>query len=361
MSTWSQNNNCPINEVEKEWIEKSLVWFEKAYGADFIIDIEQLTPTKNNFNIENISSEKDLKSLINKVTSIINFDNNKLNVTLVIDDVVRFYEEFSTINYYYEKDYVQKPLRNKITGKYELLLYSHNFSDILNLISDIAFQVSNIKLFHESSYNNPYFSSVAETVFGFGIFQANSIIAYNQWQGQGLYRWKVARRGYLLQQEIAYLLANLIVINGGKKPEWTQYLCRDVSNYLNQSIEFIKINKKENLFLNADIRTEIKDEDILIRRSFYKEGQIYSFYHLKGNMMHGLCTFFHKNGKIWSQRIYQENCPWTVLSNYNSEGKPVEKGNLENGSGQLFVYNEDGSLNVIETYENGVAISKDIK
>lgn len=54
----------------------------------------------------------------------------------------------------------------------------------------------------------------------------------------------------------------------------------------------------------------------------------------------GEYTFYYPNGKIWSKRIYKDGLPWSVLSNYDSDGKIQDKGTLMEGEGTLYAWNE---------------------
>lgn len=57
----------------------------------------------------------------------------------------------------------------------------------------------------------------------------------------------------------------------------------------------------------------------------------------------GEYTFYYPDGKIWSKRIYKDGLPWSIISNFNSEGKPQEKGTLIEGEGEYYVWNEEGT------------------
>ncbi|PXX25708.1 S1C family serine protease [Arenibacter sp. ARW7G5Y1] len=58
----------------------------------------------------------------------------------------------------------------------------------------------------------------------------------------------------------------------------------------------------------------------------------------------GKYTFYYPNGGLWSERIYKDGLPWTVLSNYNSKGKTQDKGTLHEGEGYLYAWNEKGTF-----------------
>ena len=80
--------------------------------------------------------------------------------------------------------------------------------------------------------------------------------------------------------------------------------------------------------------------------------------HYKNGQYEGLMTFYHQNGKLWSERIYRNGMPYTVLFNHGSDGDPVEKGTLNEGNGTLHIYNPNGSLLRIEEYRNSERISE---
>jgi len=58
----------------------------------------------------------------------------------------------------------------------------------------------------------------------------------------------------------------------------------------------------------------------------------------------GEYTFYYPDGSLWSKRIYKDGLPWTVLSNFNRKGEPQEKGDLNEGEGTLYVWNEKSTF-----------------
>lgn len=70
----------------------------------------------------------------------------------------------------------------------------------------------------------------------------------------------------------------------------------------------------------------------------------------------GVYTFYFPDGNVWSKRYYKDGIPWTVISNYDATGSPVEMGTLKDGNGSLFIYDLDGSLLEIQYYESGKLI-----
>jgi Uncharacterized protein conserved in bacteria len=75
----------------------------------------------------------------------------------------------------------------------------------------------------------------------------------------------------------------------------------------------------------------------------------------------GILKCEYKNGKLWSERMINNGKPWTVLNNFDKNGNSMEKGSLKNGNGSLFIYNEEGKLEFIENYLNGILINTEKK
>lgn len=73
----------------------------------------------------------------------------------------------------------------------------------------------------------------------------------------------------------------------------------------------------------------------------------------------GLYTIYFPDGKLWSERYYKNGLPWTVKSNLDSNGNPVEMGTLKEGNGSLFIYDLKGILFEIQHYSSGKLIRRE--
>ena len=67
----------------------------------------------------------------------------------------------------------------------------------------------------------------------------------------------------------------------------------------------------------------------------------------------GIKIYEYSNGKLWSEREYKNGRPWNIISNYDHNGNPHEKGSLKEGNGTIYLYDESGSLIQIRYYKNG--------
>ena len=73
----------------------------------------------------------------------------------------------------------------------------------------------------------------------------------------------------------------------------------------------------------------------------------------------GVDRYYHENGQIWIERIYDNGLLLNVIANYDSTGKKRDKGTLKDGNGTLNLYDENNTLKRIETYKDGLKTSEE--
>ena len=70
--------------------------------------------------------------------------------------------------------------------------------------------------------------------------------------------------------------------------------------------------------------------------------------------MEGSYKYYHENGLLWTERLYDDGKLMEIISNQSSEGVKLDKGSLKNGTGDIRVYNENGDFIEALTYVDGV-------
>ena len=223
----------------------------------------------------------------------------------------------------------------------------------------LVFQLTYIKLLHNKvlSFYNGYLINYAMVLMGFGIVSANTFARTWQWRGLGYSAWRVSSIGVLNHRIYAYLFALLVKYRKKENEPWLTYLIPDVTDSYNTASVFLETNYNTGMPI---MPSYAKDEEVFIEKHFHDGGGIYLIAHIINGKMEGLASFFYINGFLWSERIYKNNIPYTVLSNYDQFDEPIEKGTLFEGNGTLFIYNDKGSLEEIETYKDGLKISSQV-
>ncbi|MGZ4033936.1 MAG: toxin-antitoxin system YwqK family antitoxin [Bacteroidia bacterium] len=92
---------------------------------------------------------------------------------------------------------------------------------------------------------------------------------------------------------------------------------------------------------------------------YYDSGQVAYISEIKNDKRDGLTTYFHKNGTLWAKWEYRNDVPWSAICNYNDKGEKVESGDLKDGNGILFSYNDEGILLFKYHYDKGKLVNSE--
>lgn len=84
------------------------------------------------------------------------------------------------------------------------------------------------------------------TVFlGFGVFNANAVFQFQQYNSYDRQGWSTRRLGYLSEQQFGYALARFAIERGESKPEWAKYLSTNAATYCKHSIAWLRQNEHQ--------------------------------------------------------------------------------------------------------------------
>ena len=67
----------------------------------------------------------------------------------------------------------------------------------------------------------------------------------------------------------------------------------------------------------------------------------------------GLWGLFYENEQLQMEQMWKLGALMEVSPFYTSKGEELDAGTLTNGNGQLYMYYEDGTIQLNETYRNG--------
>lgn len=354
---FKKTNNLPVNTFDKELIEKSLLWFENKLGADYIRSRKSLMPVSYNFEYNHADSDEAIKYFIKYICNYIEINPLNIEYIIVENDVIKFSEGFATRE---DKEASRDSFmfRKMENGNFLIPIYADSLKDFDMFFIRLTYNLTFLKFYSEGIFTfvNGYMINFAMILMGFGLICSNISVRSNQWQGISHYGWQVVRFGFINQRMYGYILALLSKYTNEELLK--DYLCADVLVHFRNSESFINEHTNNIPFLNDHESVDIKDEEVFMSKSFYENGKIKTISHYKNRMYEGMMIFYHQNGKLWSERIYKNGISYTVLSNYNSDGDPVEKGTLKEGNGTLYIYNPNGSLLMIEHYQDQQKIDK---
>lgn len=340
---------CPVEGFDKEWIEKALCWFSDKLGKDLIGSRKYMVPRQCDFTYLHFDSDEAIRYFIEHICDHIGLDPALIKFSIFVNDEIEFSEGLVTKN---DKDDFIQLYEPGEDGKYEIGIYSKSLQYFDSTFLNLAYKLTYLKLQRDKIFNfpNSHMTEMAMVVFGFGIIQANAFVTMEQWQGNSHYGWRMRRLGCFNHRMYGYLLALLAKYREDTDTmKWQDSLCADALKCYKQAERFLDWELGNGSAINHCEGT-INEEDVFIRKYFYENGKLRQLSHLKDGQQEGLTIFYHANGELWSERIYKNGVPFTVISNYNLYGDVVEKGTLKNGNGSLYIYKSDGSCACIEQY-----------
>lgn len=87
--------------------------------------------------------------------------------------------------------------------------------------------------------------------FGAGIFTANAVFQFGQWQSHSHQGWKASRLGYLSEELFGYALASYAWYRGELTPTWQTYLRSNILYYFDDSLHFLCTTRETKVPFNA--------------------------------------------------------------------------------------------------------------
>jgi antitoxin component YwqK of YwqJK toxin-antitoxin module len=90
----------------------------------------------------------------------------------------------------------------------------------------------------------------------------------------------------------------------------------------------------------------------------YENGRLKEVVSFKDNQVTGINKSYHDNGQLWREIEMKGGKVWQVLSNYDRNGRPQDKGTLKRGNGTLKRYDENGKLIAVDHYKDGEVVQQ---
>jgi antitoxin component YwqK of YwqJK toxin-antitoxin module len=144
--------------------------------------------------------------------------------------------------------------------------------------------------------------------------------------------------------------------NGNPKIE-KEYINKAENSYYYSEYYNTGILKMKEKYIKGKLDGSSKffDEDgYLSKERKFRNGKLDAEYSYKLGKLSGPERIYHPNGQLWTERILQNGKPVAVISNFDSTGKPMDPGTLQDGYGTIKLYDKKGNLIEVKTYKDGI-------
>ncbi|HXB59442.1 MAG TPA: hypothetical protein VNU95_07745 [Candidatus Acidoferrales bacterium] len=234
----------PVNEKEKKWIEESFQWLLETFGKDAFLKHKTILPEKTFFPDKYDGTEEAVDKVVSQICGYMDVNPNSIEVAFLVDgsresgsDLIGEKSHSGAAGLYFPN--APEGARKKIA------LNVSAFKNPTILVATISHELGHVILLGGGKItrdrgDHEYLTDLLTVFLGLGIFTANSVIQFSQWQDYSRQGWSASRMGYLTEEMFGYSLAAYAWMRNEKKPAWSKYLCMDVEHYFKQSLRFFE-------------------------------------------------------------------------------------------------------------------------
>lgn len=243
---WKNKDKLAITEIDRQWVEHSLLSLTELFGRENFKSLTTITPDAKYFDHQFLGIEEDAQFILERLVSIMQIDAWEMQLMFFSKVPTRFSEGIAETPSDKLKNtwksslgaYVDKGLGHK-----EIWIELGQLKDTVSLIATMAHELSHYKLLGEErmTESDELLTDLTAIAFGFGIFIGNSYFKFAQWTGSSHQGWQMQKRGYLPEQVIAYAMAWLSHYRN-EDIAWKYHLNKTMRKYFDQSYKYIGEN-----------------------------------------------------------------------------------------------------------------------
>jgi len=240
---WSKKKKLPITNDDKTWIEENLNWLRTEFGQEHFMEIRTVTPTKDFYERTFDGSEKDAEFILERTMELMNIKDIEIKLEFFSDSPTEM-ADGAVLTTPADLDGSWESSSGTYQQSEEGAIISierQQLKNPISLIATISHELAHEILLGENRIeeNDEYLTDLTAITYGFGIFIGNTRFQFST-SGFG---WQSSGQGYLPEQIIAYSMAWLSK-ERNEKTDYGQFMDKSLKKYFDQSVDFLKENKK---------------------------------------------------------------------------------------------------------------------
>jgi hypothetical protein len=234
-------SKCPVNDEEKEWLEKAGAWLLK----EFSIQIDNVTivlPTPEFFPDTYRGEEDDIKTLLRRVCSYMGVNADRLSLDLFSDEQKKLRHHLPSFE---SSQRSAAGLYREGEDTIRISLSTDYLGDPMTMVAVIAHELGHVLLLADKKIardrkDHEHLTDLLTVFLGLGIFTANSAFRFTQWSGGFKQGWQAQRLGYLTEPMFGYALALFAYTRKESKPSWSKYLEGNAKHHFKAGLSYLQ-------------------------------------------------------------------------------------------------------------------------
>jgi uncharacterized membrane protein YhaH (DUF805 family) len=242
---------CFVTEAEKTWVEVNMLWLKTQFS---VTPLRQATLVPGCDTLPDAwhGSGEEGVELVHRLCAYMGVNPGRI--------AVAYYSEA------YEAGMQRVPLYEGLhqgaaglfidpsgsEGRFLLALEAAGLARPEALVATICHELGHVRLLGERRLTHDDADHESRTdlltvYFGAGIFTANSVFRFQQWQDANYSYWQTSSMGYLSEPVLAYALAAYAWMRGEPAPAWARHLRSNITPYFEEDLYFLFRTRKTTL------------------------------------------------------------------------------------------------------------------
>jgi hypothetical protein len=113
------------------------------------------------------------------------------------------------------------------------------------LVATVAHELGHVILLADGRLSredksHEYMTDLLTVFLGLGIFTANAVVQFSQWQDHSHQGWSISRQGYMTEEMFGYALAACAWMRNNSGNAWERHLSVNVKHYFKTSLNYLE-------------------------------------------------------------------------------------------------------------------------
>jgi hypothetical protein len=245
--------HCHVTPAQKAWVEERFLWLRSQFGPA-PIRRPPLNPTSDLLPRQWDGSPEAGADLLTRLCEFMLLDSARLHL--------EYYSQSEThdlLPAFAGETHRTGPaglfLHREDSQRLVIALEESGLNQPANLAATICHELGHVHLLADGrippdAADSEPLTDLLTVFFGAGIFTANSVFQFTQWQSHSHQGWSASRLGYLSEELFGYALACYSWYRGEPKPSWTRHLRENVRYYFDDSLHFLSNTRETKIPFN---------------------------------------------------------------------------------------------------------------
>ncbi|BCJ48194.1 hypothetical protein GCM10010168_25540 [Actinoplanes ianthinogenes] len=233
---WWGRAECPVRQVEQEWIETQLDWLVAEFGTGRLRGTVVL-PTDGFFPGSYRADRADIRSVLSRLCAHMGIDPARIELEHYAGDQEPGLSAHVPMNWRSRGAAGHHRVRD---GRSVIGIRDDQAAAPMALVATIGHELGHVLLLADGRISagredHEPLTDLLTVFFGLGIFTANAAFEYSRTSTS----YRTSRLGYLTEPMYGYALARYAWLRGEPHPPWARYLDTNPRTFLKRGLRYL--------------------------------------------------------------------------------------------------------------------------